>query len=574
MFDAIMKRIILQKNTMIFRILFVLATCLQWSIFCKAQPAVQITYNRWFNDKPAEGQPATVVFANKKQTIITNEKILAKQSALPYEQIIFYPGENKLVTIGFLNSNETAAMSDTASIGKQKIELLPDTKTILGRLCKKAKTIVNSNTIELWYADGKNIFAAPSALGIKLGIVLEMVRNGNSITRAVDLKDISTIPSNAVPAIPEFTDELSYKDKLWRSRFKTISVFDNDTIHFTKTEKWQTGAVYKFANGTVILKKIKYPEIKPGSLVFVEAKQQSNGDAYDRTGSVFIIPADREKTFFEGMEKGKDVLPIYTSAAGKNYQGVAITENFLPPLELMRFYTPFGINKYNYLKLKDKPWQEVARYRQEVSALAPALSGKEVWTGMFIGNYDGGGHKVSLEVTIHNNDDEENFTGKKKVLSLFNTVNVLEMAGQNYGSMFDDEKGLQVTFTLAKELVNAKLRFISTGHGGWGGGDEFVPKLNTIVLDGREMFSFIPWREDCGSYRLYNPASGNFGNGLSSSDYSRSNWCPGTVTNPISVLLGKLSSGTHTLQIKIPQGKPEGSSFSYWNVSGVLIGDE
>ena len=37
--------------------------------------------------------------------------------------------------------------------------------------------------------------------------------------------------------------------------------------------------------------------------------------------------------------------------------------------------------------------------------------------------------------------------------------------------------------------------------------------------------------------------------------------------------LGDLEIGTHAMQIKIPQGLPEGTSFSSWNISGVLIGE-
>jgi hypothetical protein len=37
--------------------------------------------------------------------------------------------------------------------------------------------------------------------------------------------------------------------------------------------------------------------------------------------------------------------------------------------------------------------------------------------------------------------------------------------------------------------------------------------------------------------------------------------------------LGDLPSGKHTLRVHIPQGAPEGSSFSAWNVSGVLLGE-
>ena len=107
----------------------------------------------------------------------------------------------------------------------------------------------------------------------------------------------------------------------------------------------------------------------------------------------------------------------------------------------------------------------------------------------------------------------------------------------------------------------------------WENGDEFVPKSNTIELNNVQLFSFTPWRQDCGSYRLFNPASGNFPNGLSSSDYSRANWCPGTTTNPIYIDLGNLKAGNYTLKVKIPQGENEGNSFSSWNVSGGLLGE-
>ena len=176
-----------------------------------------------------------------------------------------------------------------------------------------------------------------------------------------------------------------------------------------------------------------------------------------------------------------------------------------------------------------------------------------------------------MDITVHNDEDLNHLL--KKVIPLFNTLNVMEMAGQEYSTLFDSEKGLEVEFELTQDLKNAQLRYITTGHGGWGNGDEFVQRKNTILLDDKVIFDLIPWREDCGSYRLYNPVSGNFSNGLSSSDYSRSNWCPGTVTNPFLIDLGDLKAGKHKIKVLIPQGKPEGSSFSAWNVSGVLVGD-
>ncbi|WP_346986602.1 PNGase F N-terminal domain-containing protein [Chryseobacterium sp. POE27] len=330
--------------------------------------------------------------------------------------------------------------------------------------------------------------------------------------------------------------------------------------------------VKRFAKGTIIIKKIKFPKISEGENIFVELKQQSNGDAYDRTGTVFFIPEDKKESFLDGLENGVKTLPLYDNGNGKQYFGVVSTENYNPVIEMMRFFTAFGINKFNNLQLKDKTWQTISPYRQDITELKPSLSEKELWIGAFIGNYDKGGHKVSLEITIHKSD--QNIHKNNTVIPLFNSLNIMEMAGQDYSTMFSQDKGLLVEFTLKKELKNAQLRYITTGHGGWENGDEFVPKANSIFLDGKMAFSFVPWRSDCGCYRLYNPASGNFGDGLSSSDLSRSNWCPGTVTNPNFIPLGDLKAGKHTIQVKIPQGPTEGTSFSSWNVSGVLLGNE
>jgi hypothetical protein len=38
-------------------------------------------------------------------------------------------------------------------------------------------------------------------------------------------------------------------------------------------------------------------------------------------------------------------------------------------------------------------------------------------------------------------------------------------------------------------LKNAQLKYTTTGHGGWENGDEFVPKANSIFLDGKMTYS-------------------------------------------------------------------------------------
>jgi len=76
-----------------------------------------------------------------------------------------------------------------------------------------------------------------------------------------------------------------------------------------------------------------------------------------------------------------------------------------------------------------------------------------------------------------------------------------------------------------------------------------------------------------GTYRKFNPASGNFWNGITSSDGSRSGWCPGTATNPVYFPVNNLTRGKHKFSVAIPIGKTEGGSFSHWNVSAILLGD-
>ena len=542
--------------------------------FSQAQKGLKITYLKSSNGTLIENQDPVLVFANELETLVTTENMQNGKSSFPFEQSLIQRSNNSNFQITQLGKKKSVTTIDSTSLGKQNFEFSEETKTILGYKCKKAKTVINSNTIELWYTNELKIKGAPTVLGQNIGLVLEMIRNGNYAISAKKIEKLKSV--NPKQILEKNTtksptlDGLSYRDLVWKSRFTTIKIFENETINFSGESK-SNDSILRFANGTVILKKVTFPEIKKGDLVFLDLLEQSQGDAYDRTGSVFMIPEDKKHSFLDGMQQGMKTLPVYENGNGKQYQGVIATPEYAPVVELMRFFTPFGIKQYGHIQLKDKTWHETVPYRAEITELKSNLSGKSVYVGTFIGNYDKGGHKISLNITLNPSEsslDKTNFS-----LPIFNTTNVMEMGGQEYATMFNNEKGLEVQFVLDKELKNAQLRYITTGHGGWGNGDEFVPKRNTIVLDGKEVFSFLPWRQDCGSYRLFNPASGNFNDGLSSSDLSRSNWCPGTVTNPNYIELGDLKAGTHSIQVKIPQGPNEGTSFSSWNVSGVLLGE-
>ena len=323
-----------------------------------------------------------------------------------------------------------------------------------------------------------------------------------------------------------------------------------DTFNYEATPY---DTVMHFAGGTLALKRVKLPVLPRHYQTFVELHQRSNGDAYDRTGSLFVIPTGYfGKYFMEGIFEHPDSLPTIVGRDGQRYQGMVCTRDshpqyewvirYHPPVELMRFFTSFGVGHFNE-RMKDfgVDWRTENYYRQEVTDLSGYLQGDDIWIGVWIGNYDRGGHIVTVDLKSYPNDtrnDGITYEGEDEIChSLFNTCNVLEMAGQNYGKLFGTDS-LSVKFKIIPEmsdgkLKSAKLRYISTGQGGWGEGDEFIPKTNTILIDGKVAFTHTPWRQDCGCYRDLNPVSGNFWNGLSSSDFSRSGWCPGTATQPV-----------------------------------------
>lgn len=549
-----------------------------WIIVCQlyvtigmGQDIYKITYH-YFRDGAMMKQDPIVVYASKDKTIITKQSVLDGNARYPYEESYIQFGNKEMIKQSALAADQKIVTSDAQAFTRYSYSITEDKKKILDREVTKVTASVNSNAIELWYNNDFGLHAAPNDMGLDLGLVLEYRRNGNSGLVASAIERVSSWPTGLqFPAANTLLDGLTYKDILWKSRFIQIPIFKNEQICFQPGIK--SDSVMRFAEGTVIMKRIRIPEVSENSQAFIELVEKSNGDAYDRTGSVFMIAEDQKQSFLDGMKNGMKTLPAYENGDGQAYLGMVRTAGYSPVFELMRFFTPFGVSHFNgRLELKGKTWQDSVTYRQDVSEFLKVMAGKEVYIGTYIGNYDKGGHKVSLELTIH--PGGSNYAKNVDMLALFNTTNVMEMGGQGYPTLFGQEKGLEFEFVLDKDVTNAKLRYITTGHGGWGNGDEFVPKANAVYLDEQLKFQFTPWRVDCGSYRLYNPVSGNFENGLSSSDLSRSNWCPGTITYPMFMDLGDLKAGKHRLRVHIPQGPKEGDSMSFWNVSGALIFDK
>lgn len=483
-----------------------------------------------------------------------------------YNQSRFDDGDVYYCSHSFENSNVTYTLE-----GEEYMN---------GYECRKYRTTINSNSIEIWMTDKLGFNATPIVnRGFLRGVLVRQVINGNRITELNSVIKDKRIKQERIPIdlgilVPAKEMTRITSDKLVIKK----NIFDNEQIYFADIEKFEGeipyDSVIHFAHGTLILKRVYLDTLPEHYSYFIEMKEQSNGDAYDRSGSVFVIPTDRELSLEDALLNDIELLHSYTDRRGITYRAIKLEDDFVPVVELIRFFTPFGVNHYNdRVHIDGLEWSDMAYYKQEVTELSKHLRG-DVLIGAFIGNYDSGGHMLSLDLNAYPGDYKWDVSQNDDwTLPLFNTCNVMEMAGQHYGRLFKTDS-LVVEFDVPENVDNLRLRYITTGHGGWGGGDEFNPKENTIIIDGEKKFTYTPWRCDCATFRELNPVSGNFWNAQSSSDLSRSGWCPGLAAQPVYFDMSFLEPGKHTITIAIPQGDDEGSSFNHWMVSGVLIGTE
>ena len=483
-------------------------------------------------------------------------------------------GTGRYYSVAELPQNQVIA-TEEGFVLDSALVIEPSDTVICGYRCKVATTVIRSNTIKYWFTDeaGTRGTIQPAA-DLPNGLVLMTSRNGNIGLKAQSIEKIDR-PANEplIPAFSELVDAPMYRYRVNNAGVITIPIFDNEYIGITASnaprtiDSLQSGVIYRLSGGTVILKKVKLPQATQRWNIFAKVVEKADKDAYDRTGSIFVIPTGKEQSFLDALIGGIGSVPAFEAHDSSRYPGIIATDTYDTPVEMMRFFTPFGVGGYNSHQVPGQVWADSVIYHQDVTHLAPLLEG-EVWIGAYIGNWASQAHKLSLTLKFHPDGESR---PDHTVIPVFNSVNLMEQGGQGYPAFLGNDS-LRVTIDVPHNIQGAQLVYLTTGHGGWGGGDEFNPKENTILLDGEKIFTFIPWREDCASYRDRNPASGNFSDGLSSSDYSRSNWCPGTVPNPVYIPLGDLPKGRHTIAVTIPQGKPDGGAFSYWCLSGAIIG--
>ncbi len=375
-------------------------------------------------------------------------------------------------------------------------------------------------------------------------------------------------------------------------------VFDQVNIQFNPGKipdgYNEADGIIRLANGRIAIRKIEIPTFKRNTKVDVKITLTSNGDPWDKSGSCFIIPRESAINMMN-IASGEKKYPAPDSTKYEKLSGIVPGIDYKPTAELMRFMTPFGVGYFSSandsVSAKRMPvyidgWAKEVIWKQDVSDLISMLTG-EVYVGIYVDTWTEKGYNVSLELDFVQSKIRQDKMPKKHAEPLLNTVFYL---GQSIPDIFA-RKNVSIPFTIPKNSKNVRLKYITTGHGGHSGGDEFVQKENILSVDGKEIFRFIPWRTDCASFRRYNPSTGvwlkkrtiayisrdgraekEIEEPLGSSDLSRSNWCPGSDVPPVEIPLKNIIPGNHTLTISIPEAQPStGNELNHWLVSAYLV---
>jgi hypothetical protein len=226
--------------------------------------------------------------------------------------------------------------------------------------------------------------------------------------------------------------------------------------------------------------------------------------------------------------------------------------------EIVRFITPYGAP---------------ATYEQDVTALAPALYGRQTIRA-FISSYsDEPGWRISL--TLRYTEDR---VGQRRPVFARHLFTELHVAAA--------DATLETTIRIPEGLDRPRLRIISTGHATDGMAEnEFVTCDHVLRVDGRLVTRWRPWSEGGGTMREANPWAGRQvidGREIRSSDFDRSGWTPGKAVEPLMIPLPELTPGEHEITVKVLGIRPKGPvnpedgkrHHGYFCISAFVVADE
>lgn len=336
---------------------------------------------------------------------------------------------------------------------------------------------------------------------------------------------------------------------------------------------------YRLDAGRILLKPVVVPSRERRCRIWLNVTVTSAGDPWDKSGAVFAFADEAGRDYLKRMQTGGE-------ADTTRFAGIFGEGERMPALELMRFITPFGVGHFSHTERAEayRPeavaaWADSAHWRADLSGLQPWLGAVDtLWVGAYIDTWTAEGYALSAELVVDESPLPCDLALEHNVTPLFNTTKLAH--DQRPFTQLPDS-ALRVNFNLDRP-GEASLLFLTTGHGGHSGGDEFTEQPHFVLVDGDTADAWTPWRNDCAAMRRFNPTSGfwpstyvyrgdTLEERIASSDLSRSNWCPGDQVVPRRIALGTLESGTHTVEVAVPGAQRwSDEEFNFWNLAGWL----
>ena len=177
------------------------------------------------------------------------------------------------------------------------------------------------------------------------------------------------------------------------------------------------------------MKKITLPKYQRNIDVDIKVELASNGDRWDKSGSVFVLPKESVINLLN-IAEGKQKFPEVDSTKYENMIGIVPGKDYLPTVELMRFMTPFGVGHFSApddsLSATRRPvyiphWEKSVTWQQDITQLYPLLEG-EAYVGVFIDTWTPEGYVVSMELDIKESKLANDVMPKRHITPLMNTV--------------------------------------------------------------------------------------------------------------------------------------------------------
>lgn len=335
--------------------------------------------------------------------------------------------------------------------------------------------------------------------------------------------------------------------------------------------------------GRLVVKSFAMPRYSWSPEIRLNVTLRSKGDPWDKSGAILLFPSNNRLNLLD-LEWGRLPEEEETSNPGIISHSTA-AGNYEAPLELMRFITPFGVGHFSKMERLDeyRPvyiplWEDSVHWEADVSHLWPLMQ-DSISIGVYIDTWSADGQELDMVLSFEPKPAWNHAQAAVKAASLVNTTKF--GSKQKTYDRFSSEP-LAIPWNFNQDAQDVKLHYLVTGHGGHSSGDEFTPCEHVLSWDDSIVHRFTPWRDDCASFRRFNPSSGvwterTFWKGdsiderIASSDYSRSGWCPGSQVEPVVVSLGNMAAGPHEFIINIPTAQPyTDEEMNFWNVSAYL----